>query len=271
VRIQIMAKDYLEIKTIYDKYKPYDISFEENMLISFNCESNGIEGNSLTFNETKILLETGYAAGGKPLKDYNEALNHKEAIDKMLYYIDIKADLSKNIICEFNKTLLKGTQKEAASGQYRKIPVVVGNKDITTPPYLIEKDMEELFLWYENNKDIDFVEKISKFHSKFEKIHPFIDGNGRTGRLILNLELMKDGYPPIILKRTDREKYYNALERAQEKKEDFKPLIELVEKNLINSMLYVLNPHLKNAKTTLKDELNSLDNKNKNIAQRRYK
>lgn len=246
--------DYVKIKRIYDKYKPYDSSFEENMLIQFNCESNGIEGNSLTFQEAKILLEIGIAVGNKPIKDYIEALSHKEAIDEMLYHIEVKAKLSKNIICEFNKALLKGTKKEIKSGRYREVTVVVGDKNITTPPYLIEKEMEELFYWYENI-NVDFAEKLSKFHAKFEKIHPFIDGNGRTGRLILNLELMKDGYPPVILKRADRKKYYDLLELAQAQEEDFKPLVEFIKENLINSMLYVLNPHFKNNKTTLEEEL----------------
>ncbi|MDR0666741.1 MAG: Fic family protein [Campylobacteraceae bacterium] len=247
--------NYIEIKKIYDKYKPYDTSFEENMLIQFNCESNGIEGNSLTFQETKILLETGIVTGNKPIKDYIEALNHKEAIDKMLYYVENRAKLSENIICEFNKTLLKSTKQELSSGRYRSIVVTIGDKDITAPPYLIAKEMEELFYWHENAKDMDFVEKLSKFHGRFEKIHPFIDGNGRTGRLILNLELMKEGYPPLILKQADRKEYYDVLETAQAQEENFKQLIGFIEKNLINSMLHVLNPHLKNNKTTIEQEL----------------
>jgi Fic family protein len=248
-------KNFVDIKKIYDKYKPYHESFFENMLIKFNCESNGIEGNSLNYNETKVLIETGFATGGKPLKDYVEALNHKNAIDVMLHFIDFEDKLKKHMILSFNRILLKGTKFESQSGQYRKIAVTIGDKNITTKPYLIEKEMEDLFLWYENT-NISLMEKISMFHAKFEKIHPFIDGNGRTGRLILNYELIKEGYPPLILERTDRNIYYDALEVAQADKPNYKLLIDFFQKNLISSMLYVITAHLEDS--SIEQELKKL-------------
>lgn len=221
------------------------------MLIKFNCESNGIEGNSLTYNETKALIETGIASGGKLFKDYVEVINHKDAIDVMLYFIDDKAELTEQMIFDFNKILLKNTKYENQSGQYRKVPVSIGaNKDTPSPPYLIGKNMEDLFMWYRQQNNTDLVAKISIFHMRFEHIHPFIDGNGRTGRLILNYELMKEGYPPLIIEKAKREEYYDALEA-----EDYSAIIRLIENNLINSMKYILTPHLEAAGTTLEQEL----------------
>ncbi len=94
-------------------------------------------------------------------------------------------------------------------GKYRNVPVkIVGNDTILTQPYLIKPKMERLFSWYNNNRD-HIIRKIAEFHLKFEIIHPFIDGNGRTGRLILNLELMKNGYVPINIKYKDKKRYYD--------------------------------------------------------------
>ncbi|MDR2100047.1 MAG: Fic family protein [Campylobacteraceae bacterium] len=234
--------NYLDIKKIYDKYQPYHESFFENMLIKFNCESNGIEGNSLTYNETKVLIETGIASGSKPFNDYVEVLNHKYAIDIMLHFIEYRAALTEQMIFDFNKTLLKNTKHENQSGQYRKVPVSIGmDKEIASPPYLISKNMEDLFAWYRQNDNMDLVEKISIFHVRFERIHPFIDGNGRTGRLILNYELMKEGYPPLILERTQRREYYDALGAAS-----YSSIIGFIKASLINSMKYILESHLKN-------------------------
>jgi Fic family protein len=247
---------YLDVKKVYDKYQPYHESFFKNILIKFNCESNGIEGNSLTYNETKVLIETGIASGNKPFKDYVEALNHKEAIDIMLHFIDAEDELTQQMIFDFNKILLKNTKYENQSGQYRKVPVLIGaNSQIASPPYMINKNMEDLLLWYKQD-DIDLVNKISIFHARFERIHPFIDGNGRTGRLILNYELIKEGYPPLILERTQRQKYYDVLEAAND--ENYSSLISFIEDNLINSMLYILEPHLKNVGAALEQELEKI-------------
>ncbi len=181
----------------------------EEFTVEYTYNSNAIEGNTLTLRETDLVLR-GLTIDQKPLKDHMEAVGHKEAFDYVRELVKEKAPLTENIIKQIHYLVL--ADKKDDRGVYRRIPVrIMGAHHEPVQPYLIEPRMEQLLLDYAANKE-HIVTKLARFHIEFEGIHPFIDGNGRTGRLLVNLELMKANYPPIDIKFTDRVAYYNAFD-----------------------------------------------------------
>ena len=185
-------------------------SFRQHFITDFTYNSNAIEGNTLTLIETSIVINEGITVGGKTLREHLEVINHKEAY---LYIEDLvkqNSDLSERVIKDIHYLVLNHNKEYA--GQYRKVPVMITGSDfLPVQPYLIGKAMEDLLCKYVNEwKDGHLIDRIAKFHLEFESIHPFIDGNGRTGRLLINLELLKNGYLPISVKFENRTKYYSA-------------------------------------------------------------
>lgn len=186
----------------------------EDFMVEYTYNSNAIEGNTLTLRETDMVLK-GLTVGQKPLKDHIEAVSHKEAFYFILDLVKEKRELSESIIKQIHFLVL-GDKKDDR-GVYRRVPVrIMGASHEPVQPYLIEPRMESLLIDYKSSQD-NLIKKLAKFHIEFESIHPFIDGNGRTGRLLVNLELMKNGYPPIDIKFTDRIKYYDAFEEYHKK------------------------------------------------------
>lgn len=184
---------------------------QEEFMVEFTYNSNAIEGNTLTLKETAMVLE-GMTIDQKPLKDHLEAVGHRDAF---LYIQDIakqELPLSEFVIKNIHSLVLM-TQPED-KGIYRKIPVrIMGAYTEPVQPYLIEPKMTELLAANEERKTtMGAIERIARFHLEFEGIHPFIDGNGRTGRLIMNLDLIRNGYPAINVKFADRKKYYDAFD-----------------------------------------------------------
>ena len=181
----------------------------EEFVVEYTYNSNAIEGNTLTLRETDLVLK-GLTIGERPLKDHMEAIHHKEAFDYVCELVQNNIPLSENIIKQIHYLVLADNQDDR--GVYRRIPVrIMGAKHEPVQPYLIQPQMEKLLADFEKSNE-HIVTKLAKFHIEFEGIHPFIDGNGRTGRLLVNLELMKAGYPPIDIKFTDRLAYYNAFD-----------------------------------------------------------
>lgn len=183
----------------------------EEFLIEFTYNSNAIEGNTLTLKETAMVLE-GVTVDQKPLKDHFEAVGHRDAF---LYVQDIAKGtepISEYIIKSIHSLVLMNRPDD--KGVYRRIPVrIMGAYTEPVQPYMIEPKMTELLLENEKRKStMTTIERIARFHLEFEGIHPFIDGNGRTGRLLMNLELIREGYPPIDVKFTDRTRYYAAFD-----------------------------------------------------------
>lgn len=181
----------------------------EEFIIEYTYNSNAIEGNTLTLRETDLVLR-GLTIDQKPLKDHMEAVGHKEAFDFVSELVKNNVPISESVIKQIHYLVL--ADKKDDRGVYRKIPVrIMGPKHEPVQPYLIEPRMKQLLQDF-NESTEHIVTKLARFHIEFESIHPFIDGNGRTGRLLVNLELMKVGFPPIDIKFSDRIAYYNAFD-----------------------------------------------------------
>lgn len=181
----------------------------EEFVVEFTYNSNAIEGNTLTLRETDLVLK-GLTIDKKPLKDHMEAVGHKEAFDFVSELVKENVPISESIIKQIHYLVL--ADKKEDRGVYRRIPVrIMGAQHEPVQPYLIQPKMEQLLREFSESEE-HIVTKLARFHIEFEGIHPFIDGNGRTGRLLVNLELMKAGYPPIDIKFTDRIAYYNAFD-----------------------------------------------------------
>ena len=181
----------------------------EEFLTEYTYNSNAIEGNTLTLRETDMVLR-GLTIDKKSLKEHLEVIGHKEAFDYVKHLVSENVEISEKLIKDIHYLVL--ADKKDDRGVYRRIPVrIMGAAHEVVQPYLIIPKMEELLERYKNSTE-DIVTKLARFHIEFEDIHPFIDGNGRTGRLLINLELMKAGYPPIDIKFTDRLKYYEAFD-----------------------------------------------------------
>lgn len=181
----------------------------EEFIVEYTYNSNAIEGNTLTLRETDLVLR-GLTIDRKPLKDHMEAVGHKEAFDFVRELVKDNVPISEGIIKQIHCLVL--ADKREDRGVYRRIPVrIIGAQHEPVQPYLIEPKMEQLLYNFAASTE-HIVTKLARFHIEFEGIHPFIDGNGRTGRLLVNLELMKSGFPPIDIKFTDRIAYYNAFD-----------------------------------------------------------
>ena len=181
----------------------------EEFVVEFTYNSNAIEGNTLTLRETDMVLR-GITIDQKPLKDHMEAVGHKDAFYFVRDQVKEQAPLSERVIKQIHYLVL--ADKEEDRGVYRRVPVrIMGAKHEPVQPYLIQPKMEQLLEAYKNSTE-HIIPRLAQFHIEFEGIHPFIVGNGRTGRLLVNLELMKAGYPPIDIKFADRVAYYNAFD-----------------------------------------------------------
>lgn len=183
----------------------------DEFAVEFTYNSNAIEGNTLTLKETALVLE-GMTIDQKPLKDHLEAVGHRDAF---LYIEDIarrQIPLSESVIKNIHSLVLMDQPEDR--GVFRKIPVrIMGAYTEPVQPYLIGPKITELLAANEERKaSMNVIERIARFHLEFEGIHPFIDGNGRTGRLIMNLDLIRCGYPAIDVKFTDRRRYYDAFD-----------------------------------------------------------
>src|SRR3989344_2260328 len=180
----------------------------------FTYDSTGIEGNTFTLTETSHLLFEGIVPKEKSLREINEVVNHKRAFD---FILDRKKDLNRELILEIHKIVVANTlSAELISqiGRYRTVQVFVG-RAIPPKPQHVPIEMAKLLRWYSTNKKkLNPLVLASYFHTEFEKIHPFIDGNGRVGRLLMNFILHKNEYPMINIPKRRRFRYYQVLQEA---------------------------------------------------------
>lgn len=207
-----------EKKAILDSKRPLPKetlkSLEENFKLEWTYNSNAIEGNTLTLKETKVVLE-GITIGGKTMREHLEAINHKEAIEFLEELINDNSELSEIDIKNIHALVLKGIDDENA-GRYRTENVIIsGASHISPESVIVPELMEKLIYRYDEWKErYHPIIVAALLHAEFVKVHPFIDGNGRTARLLMNFEAMKNGYPPIIIKTKQRHKYYDALDKG---------------------------------------------------------
>lgn len=181
-------------------------------IIENTYDSNAIEGNSLTLRETALILQEGITIGEKPIREHLEAIGHRDAFEYVISIAGTNDPLTERVIKDIHSLVLMNDAEN--KGVYRKVPVTILGAVHTPPqPYLVGVKMEELIGAYKDIKrEKHVIEAIAEFHLRFEDIHPFIDGNGRTGRLILNLELIKAGLLPVNIKFSDRRKYYDCFD-----------------------------------------------------------
>ena len=206
---------------------------ESNLKTNFIYNSNAIEGNTLTLKETDIILQYGVTVKGKSLKEHEEVKEQEYAINFLKEVIKTNESLSLRLIRKFNALVLNDDIENR--GKFKKSNnEILGAGFETTPYYLVEEKLTELIEKFNSSENNDLIMKVACFHADFEKIHPFIDGNGRTGRLLLNLELMKNGYPITVIRNEEREEYYTALETAQAKA-DYRLLTDFIEKSIENT------------------------------------
>lgn len=187
-------------------------------MVSYTYESNRIEGNTLSLQETHLVVNEGITIGGKSVREHLEAINHAEAVSYIEQLVTDKMDFGPRVLMELHYLILKGIDKENA-GRYRKVPVrISGSEHVPPQPYMLEKLMEEYFLHYDQQKSILHpVILAAEMHERLVSIHPFVDGNGRTSRLVMNLILLKHGFTIANLKGdlSSRLAYYKALEAVQ--------------------------------------------------------
>lgn len=205
---------------------------QNNLRTEFIYNSNAIEGNTLTLRETDIILQFGITVKGKSLKEHNEVKGQEYALDFLNEVLKKEEPLSIRLIREFHALILND-DKDNRGRFKQENNTILGAKFQTTPFYQVEEKLQELIDNF-NESDKNLIEKVAKFHNDFEMVHPFNDGNGRTGRLLMNLELMKNGYPITIIKNEDRDDYYQALEIASIDK-NYIPLTEFIKRSIENT------------------------------------
>ncbi|MEG1256843.1 Fic family protein [Clostridium sp.] len=244
-----MFKKIDEKKAILDGKRPLDVEALKNLISFFDVEltynSNAIEGNTLTITETKVILEDGITIGkGKSLIEHLEVINHKEAIDYINDIVSNDLDITERVIKDLHYIILKSIDNKN-SGEYRRSNVLIsGNAHKPVEHFLVQEKMRELVQWYkENNDKLHPIELAAEFHFRYVYIHPFIDGNGRSARLLMNLILMRNGYPITVIKNENRDEYMKALEKASTTgdKSDFITIVAEAVDNSMDTYLYIVS------------------------------
>jgi Fic family protein/DNA-binding XRE family transcriptional regulator len=234
------------LKSKLDQFRKFDsYRIAQALELEYTFESNRIEGNTLTLRETDLVINEGLTISGKSMREHLEAINHQEAIGYIKHLMEKKTSLNEREVLSIHNLILRGINPEDA-GKYRQVQVMIkGSSHLPPQPYLVSKEMEDFFIWYETNKNgMHPIVLAAEMHERIVTIHPFIDGNGRTSRLIMNLILLQNGYVIANIKGDydTRMHYYNALETAQtkNKKEDFLLFIAQIEKESLERYLAIV-------------------------------
>jgi len=217
----LSKKEIDSLETIKKNHKQscksnFDIKYEA-FISRFTYDSNAIEGSTLTLKETAAILFDNITPAGKSPREINEAINHKKAFDFLINYDE---DINKEFICQIQNIIVTNTLKkelESFTGIYRPLQVYIRGASFTPPkPEEVKKEMAALIRWYDKNKKrLHPVIIAAYFHCAFESIHPFVDGNGRTGRLLIDFMLHKNDFPMINIPVKRRLEYYDALETGR--------------------------------------------------------
>ena len=223
-----------DLKAKLDQHRPLSPAIvknlHEDLILRWTYHSNAIEGNTLTLLETKVVLE-GITVGGKALREHFEAVNHRDAILYVEDIINKQEPFSEWQIRNIHQLILKNIDDENA-GRYRQQNVLISGATTNPPDHTLLNDKMAQFIdWYNTEAHkLHPIERAAKVHADFVSIHPFVDGNGRTSRLLMNLELMKAGYPPSVITVENRLAYYEALDQwmAYGNSEPFNSLVAAV-------------------------------------------
>ena len=210
-------------------------NIRQSLTLEWTYNSNSIEGNTLTLQETKMVIEDGMTIKGKSLREHFEAVNHQDAIEFVEQLATVQQPLSAQDILGLHGLVLQKIEKEFA-GRYRNAGVRISGANFVPPNALkVDALMDALIQWANDpDNPLDIIVKAAIFHHRFVWIHPFFDGNGRTVRLVFNLLLMRAGFPPAIILKNDRKKYYDALNKANGG--DYSKLLLLVVQALERSL-----------------------------------
>lgn len=224
----------------YDSYR-----ISQALELEYTFDSNRIEGNTLTLRETDLVINEGLTISGKSMREHLEAINHQEAISYIKQLVQPKISIHEREVLNIHNLILRGIQPEYA-GKYRDIQVMIkGSAHMPPQPFLVKEEMANYFTWYEQNKtNLHPVILAAEMHERLVTIHPFVDGNGRTSRLIMNLILLSKGYVIANIKGDyeTRMNYYNSLEEVQTKQsnEAFHHFIADVEIQCLEKYLSIL-------------------------------
>lgn len=199
--------------------------------------SNAIEGNTLTRKETELVIDDGITSTSKPIKDYIEAINHAKAFEKIIVFLKENKNINENFMLDIHKIVLTGLDNDNA-GFYRNCRVRISGSTVIMPnPLKVPDLMINFYNWLDENMDNEPLTAILA-HLKFVSIHPFVDGNGRCARLLMNTILLQFGFVPIVIRPTDRKRYLSVIENYQ-LKGDEKPYTNFML-NLLNRTMKVL-------------------------------
>lgn len=244
--LQKILEEIEVLKTKLDSFRQFDsYRITQALELEYTFESNRIEGNTMTLRETDLVINEGLTISGKSMREHLEAINHQEAIAFIKDLMQRKSPINEREVLSIHNLILRGIHPEDA-GRYRKVQVMIkGSTHMPPQPYMVAKEMEDFYIWYETNKNkVHPIILAAEMHERLVTIHPFIDGNGRTSRLLMNLILLQNGYIIANIKGDyeTRMRYYQALETAQtmNNKEDFLLFVATIEKESLERYLNII-------------------------------
>jgi fido (protein-threonine AMPylation protein)/DNA-binding XRE family transcriptional regulator len=239
-----------EIKLLFEKLQEFrhqdSYRIAQALELEYTFESNRIEGNTLTLRETDLVVNEGLTISGKSMREHLEAINHQEAIEYVKELVAKNYVINERELLAIHNLILRGISPKDA-GVYRTVQVMIkGASHIPPSAFEVEKEMKAYFKWYENNRHtLHPVVLAADMHEKLVTIHPFIDGNGRTARLVMNLILLQNGYVIANIKGdyATRMKYYDSLEQVQTNTdaEKFRNFLVEIEKECLNRHISIIS------------------------------
>ena len=205
-----------ELKDELNLYRPLDPitinSIIDDLKLKYTYNSTALEGNTLSIYETKAVIEDGITIGGKTVREHLEVINHDVAVQKLIVDVQNNVKLDLKLILDYHEIILKGINEDWA-GRYRNQQVLIsGAKHIPVNPQKVYDEMNLFILKSDQSSTLHPVERAALIHVELVRIRPFVGGNGRTARLIMNLELMKSGYPIVVVEVEDKARYCSLLD-----------------------------------------------------------
>ena len=244
--LSIILTEIDVLKAKLDTFRQFDsYRIAQALELEYTFESNRIEGNTLTLREIDLVINEGLTISGKSMREHLEVINHQEAIAYIKHLVEKSTTVNEREVLSIHNLILRGINPEDA-GRYRRVQVMIKGSSFMPPqPFIISKAMEDFYIWFETNKNILHpIILAAELHERLATIHPFIDGNGRTSSLVMNLILLQNGYVIANIKGDydSRMQYFNALETAQTKnnKEDFLLFIAQNEKDSLARYLEII-------------------------------